>query len=210
MKRINHLITVALFAAGLSGPANAATTTDRYGSSGLLGTSYIGGTFDYIDFRDPAVRGGKGSRLFLNHAITENVDVSADYSYAYARIRPAVGKMQNHQFFTDGTFVFRRHGSQPYIRGGVGRTLAYIPGPNQREWHYRTEAGVEMPVGRHLSLTPFVRYTDGFRSRVGDKFEGGLATQAALSENVSMIARASRADNRDNSFSVGLALPFGR
>ncbi len=210
MKRINHLITGALILAGLSGPAHAASRIDRYGPSGLLGTSYLGASFDYIDIQSAAYRGGKGTSLSLNHPVTESVDISADYSYAYARIRPAVGKMQTHELFTHGTYIFKRQGAQPYIRGGVGRSLAYIPGPNQREWHYRTEAGVEMPVGRHLSMTPYVRYTDGFRRRVGDTFEGGLTSQVALSGNVSMIARASRADNRNNSFSVGLALPFGR
>jgi len=211
MNRIPIIISKAALLAGIISSVSTASAVGLSSDSAtLLGKSYFGATLDYVDTHKASLRGAKGPSLFINQPVAENIDVSAEYSYDYARIRPTSRKMKDHDFFTDGTYIFKRQGAQPYVRGGFGRSLVYVPGPNQHASLYRAEAGVELPLGRAASLTPYVRYTDGFRSRVNDTFEGGVLTHVPLSHNVSLIARVTRSNDKNNAFSVGMVFPFRR
>lgn len=202
-KKPIRILNTAALVAGLA-VALPATAT----AAGQLGERYLSATFNWVDIDEAGLRNGKGSILEFNQPVSERFDMTASYSYLYTRLRTTRAKLDGHELFLDGTYLFSQEGIKPYARAGIGWARAGGAGLRTSDWLYGAETGLEIPGGEKVSVTPHLRWVDGFRGRVDGTLEVGVRGEVALGEKTSLIGRVARDDDKDWTASVGMLFRF--
>lgn len=168
MKQTQTIALVLGLAAASTGFAQTTTTqgTTMTAPAGVLGQKFVDvnvGFLEVEDFGEDAYGAGVG----VNFPIAPSLDLTGGYEYGRAKFSGA--KATSHTLEAGATYYIPMNGVKPFVAGELAHSWARTRfggfQNNDQTFFWDAKAGVEIPVGVALTLTPSISY--------GDDFEGG-------------------------------------
>ncbi len=133
-----------------------ASTTDS--GTGLLGSRYLGAGYDYLAISNSS--GGPnradGLEVVYNQPITANLDLGADYSWLRARFAGVRETQQTAELNAVGYTSL--DWGKPFALASAGWAWSRAAGTNDDSFLYKVGVGVELPVVKAFSVSPYVDF----------------------------------------------------
>lgn len=204
-------LTLALAAlAVLAGPARAldnpaaqvpAVVADR--PTGTLGQSFVslGYGFANLDHTDTNLHAFTAD---YNRAVEDGLDTYAQVTLARSSSY-AGGRYQDRGFAFGGRFYQNFEGVKPFFDAGIGWTWAKGPaGWKHNSFVWQGTLGVECPVAKGVSVSPYVQYRDRTSFADGDRWNYGVKGNYWVNERTAVTAAIERADGEGWEYRVGV------
>lgn len=155
----NITLALGLVAAGVS---YAQTPADLNTNYGLLGHRYTEFNLGLQDVKHSQDHGYSVGALANNPLIPGVLDAGASYSYSWIR-GPFKGHANTIGAYTTAYAPFK--GVKPFAGAGLGyQWSSFAFGANDDYGLWGLTAGVEIPAGEGVTITPRINYADDFES----------------------------------------------
>lgn len=173
-------------------------------SGGLLGASYAGVSFDYLDLRDGPPSAGRGFTLTLNQAMNPGFDTKLSLDYAKAS---AFGINANQKNLFASLVSFEKiAGATGYVELGAGWTW-FKAGPfSDNSFAFVVGTGAEFQVAQALTVTPYLNFVrrTGFND---SEYDLGVKAAYRVTQHWDLTAKVQqnfvRKDSDVTVFSIG-------
>jgi opacity protein-like surface antigen len=186
-------------------------------AAGQLGERFIGIGYTQVDFDGDFLEDGKGGTLHINMPLTKTVDLSASYSFMSSETPTGLSAGSTYdvdakEAFFSASFYFVGSKAKPYLRPGIGWAKAEAQGSGIRvdedEAVYDVEAGVEVPVGDRVAITPFVGWSDAFDSDYEGTFRYGVMADIDVTKSLGVVLGVTGDDDDDITYGIGALIRF--
>lgn len=204
---LNSLLLTAAVALGLAAPARAQTTVAPEPapvtrSSGLLGQTYAGLSYAFVDLDDSGVDASR-STLSFNQAVRDGLDSTLDYEYARTD-RILGSRLTQHSLLIGARAFTNYNGIKPYAEAGIGWAWQKFAGASDNSFAWAASVGAEFELAPAFTVAPFVRYTDLAKGSNNDAWEFGAKANYWLNEKWSVLGALSRDDDSNMSYRLGV------
>jgi len=188
-------------------PATAADTAPSLVDSGLIGRSYAGASYGFLN-----LDGTRADAHALTFDYNRPVDAHLD-TFAQVRLYRSdrlPGGRDVAQELGFGARFHTRYGMlKPYWDLGLGWAWAKGPGGfRDNTFTWQTALGVEIPVVTGLSVAPYARYGDAIDFRDGDSWRYGVKGNYWVNPRTAILAGLERADQESWEYRVGVNYRF--
>lgn len=197
----SRALTAAAFVGGLASLSAQPVTTS---TSGLVGTTYAGVSYGFIDFDNSEID-VHALKLDLNNNFGPNFD--GFISYEHDRSEKFTDGRVTQNLVAIGTRAFVNWNSKfkPYAEGGVGWEWFRAPyGVRENSFLWLVGVGIEIGTGSRWTAAPFVRYYDLRDSNNSHNWNYGLRGSYWLNERVGIQLTGTRDDDHNMEYAVGL------
>lgn len=157
----NLLLAAALClgaAATASAQTSAAGQKTTASGTGLLGQTYVGLDYGYINLPDTCVN-AQGLKFEYNQSLNTGFDLNL--SYAGSRTEKFATRRNTEQVVDASAIAFIPEYSwgKPFIGVGAGWAWTKTNGAKDNAFQWNGQAGIEFQVTRAWTVTPYVKYT---------------------------------------------------
>ena len=203
---IKSLILVASLA-GLTAAARAADTASSSGSLGLLGQTYAGLSYSYINLDSSPVN-AESYGFVYNQPLNTGFDAVFNYDWTQSGV---VAGDRAHERALDATlraFSTTTAWGKPYIEAGVGYDWIKYAGAKDKSFNWIAGAGVEFQATSELTITPFVRWLRATGYTDHNAVNYGVKANYWVTKQVGVLASIDRSDDQDMTYKLGLNVRF--
>lgn len=191
------LIAAAAFGLAASAPAqNAAAAAilndpDQAPAAatvapGLLGSNYIGASYDYFALHGGGPNHAQGLNTDLNLAWLDHLDVNL--GYRWARTNESAGRLTSQAFDLGGTTFTSLAWGKPFLLGAVGWDWEHGATANDHSFFYKLGLGVELPVAAKVTVTPFANFVRATHFNENET-DFGVTAEYRITRNWGLSAR---------------------
>lgn len=208
---LKSLLLSAVAAAGLAASAfaggdepNTPAPVDL--NTGLLGQTYAGLTYSYINL-DAAPVNAASYGFAYNQPLKPGFD--AVFTYDWVQSGPFAGDRAHEQqlgatlrAFASGVW------GRPYVEAGVGYDWLKFAGIKDHSFLWIAGAGIEFQPVSKLTVTPFVRYARATGYDDADEVSYGVKANYWINRQWALTGALSRNDSQDMTCKVGVNVSF--
>jgi hypothetical protein len=202
---LKSLLLAAAF--GLAGAARAAdglsaATVPPSGTMGLLGQTYAGLTYSYIDLNNSSSH-RDDYRFDYNQTLNPGLDGVLSYDFAQAgsdRQQALVGALRS--FCTNYTW------GKPYVEAGAGYTWERFDGGKDNSLLWELAVGAEFQVAPAVTITPFVKYTGTPDLARRNEWDYGVKANYWVDSQWAVTVGLARTNHQDMAYTVGTNFRF--
>ena len=207
----NIIIKSLSFAAALL--AAAATTRGQNsvpasGSMGLLGQTYAGLTYSYLDLHNSPTNADEYTFEY-NQTLHSGLDGILTYDWSQSglvagdRVKAQGLGAALRAYSTSYSFA------KPYAEAGVGYTWTKFAGVHDNSFVWEAAVGAEFQVAAKTTVTPFLRYSDAPNLAVSSgTWDYGVKANYWVNSQWSVTGGISIDDDRNTAFTVGTNFRF--
>ncbi|MDB6167013.1 MAG: hypothetical protein JWQ83_2153 [Lacunisphaera sp.] len=204
-KNILKAFLLSLAAFGLTAAARAddPAPVPISGSMGLLGQSYAGLTYSYIN-----LDGASSHSDDYHFDYNEPLNAGFDGTFSYDWTQTGSFAKQQSVLVALRAFSTSHLWGKPYVEAGGGYTWARVAGGKDNSFLWEAAAGVEFQVAPAVVVTPFVQYRDAPDLAGNATWNFGVKANYWVNSQWSVTGGISRNDNEDTAFTVGTNFRF--
>jgi len=203
----NHHHRIILTATAVLGLALTALAGDETMAAprgtGLLGETYAGLTYRYIDL-DGTSSHADDYHFDYNAPIQTGLDTLLGYDWTDATAST------RQQSFLAGLRAYSPDFSwgKPFVDASAGYTWERTAGARNNSFLWQVSAGAEFQVARTVSVTPFVKYSDAPSLASNGKWDYGAKANYWVDRQWSVTVGLDRDDDSNTGFMVGTNFRF--
>ncbi len=187
-------------------PAAAPAAARSSGTPGLLGQTYAGLTYSYVDLRAAPVNADSYGFEY-NQPLNPGFDAVFNYDWSQSGV--VAGDRAHEQQLAATLRAFTAQGwGRPYVEAGVGYDWLKFAGTKDSSFLWIAGAGVEFDVLPALTLAPFVRYEQANGYADNHDLNYGVKANYWLSRQVALTGAVSRNDSQDMTYRFGVNIRF--
>jgi hypothetical protein len=213
MKQTNIIksLLVAASLLGLAAAARAQTTAaapvPASGSLGLLGQTYAGLSYSYINLENSSTN-AEGYGFQYNQALHAGLDGVLTYDWAQSGL--VAGDRAKQQTLGAALRAFSTSYSwgKPYAEAGVGYTWTKFAGTHDNSFAWEAAVGTEFQVAARTTVTPYVQYSDAPDISGSGTWNAGVKANYWVNTQWAVTGGISRDNNHANTFTVGTNFRF--
>jgi opacity protein-like surface antigen len=176
-------------------------------SLGLLGQTYAGLTYSYINLDNAPVNAASYGFEY-NQPLNPGFD--AVFNYDWSQSGPFAGDRAHGQSLDAALRAFSSSYSwgKPYVEAGVGYEWMKYAGAKDNSFAWLAGAGVEFQATTALTITPYLRYvkTNGFEDH--NTVNYGVKANYWITRQWAVTGAISRDDDQDMTYKVGVNVRF--
>jgi len=195
-----------LFAAALTSVAAARadepTPVPASGTMGLLGQTYAGLTYSYLNLDSSPVNADSYSAEF-NNPLNASLDGILGYNFTQTGV--VAGTRLNEQSLRAAVRAFSSSYSwgKPYVEGGVGYAWTKFAGTHDNSIVWDAAVGAEFQVAPAVTVTPYVQFRDEPDLAGGSTWNFGVKGNYWVNSQWSITGGVNRDDDQNMGFTVG-------
>ncbi len=187
-------------------PAPAPAVAPVSGTAGLLGQTYAGLTYSYINL-DASPVNAASYGFEYNQPFRPGFD--AVFNYDWAQSGPFAGDRAHEQKLTAALRAFSvQSWGRPYLEAGAGYDWLKFAGVKDHSFVWIAGAGIEFNPLTALTVTPFVRYERATGYDDADEFSYGVKANYWLNRRWALTGSLSRNDDQDMIYQLGINVRF--
>ena len=179
------------------------------GKLGLLGQTYAGLDYSYIDFHNSPTNADAFGFQF-NQALNSGLDGLLSYNWSQTGL--VLGERARQQELGAGLRAFSTGYSwgKPYVEAGAGWTWFKYAGAHDNSFTWHGAVGVEFQVASKVTVTPYVKYEDAPGLDVDDKDTWNFGVKANYWVNTQwgVTGGINYDDEHDTTYTVGTNFRF--
>ncbi len=204
----NNILKTLIFAAAVSLGLAASVRADDTpvpvsGNMGLLGQTYAGLTYSYINL-DASSSHTDNYHFDYNQPLNAGFDGALTYDWtqtgSFAKQQSILAVLR--------AFSTSFKWGKPYVEAGGGFTWAKVAGVKDNSFLWEVTAGAEFQVAPAVTVTPFVQYLDAPDLASRSTWNFGVKANYWIDSQWSVTGGISRNDNQDTAFTVGTNFRF--
>lgn len=204
----SFLITAAL-SLGVAANAQTADAAPSLTSDGqgLLGQTYAGLTYSYLDLRGVSYH---ADNYGFNYNQALHAGLDGFLSYNYAQTGRIAGSRVNGQDVGAGLRAFSNSFAwgKPFVEASAGYTWTKYAGIKDNSFYWSAAVGAEFQVAPALSVVPFVSYADAPDLSSDGTWEYGVRANYWVNSEWSVVAGVARDDSKNMAFTLGTNFRF--
>ena len=206
----NIIIKSLLAAAATLGFAAAASAQDPVpasGNMGLLGQTYAGLNYSYINLDDAPVN-GQNFGFEYNQALNAGLDGVLTYDWTQSNL--FAGDRARQQTLGGALRAFSTSYSwgKPYVEGGVGYTWTKYAGTSENSIVWEAAVGSEFQLAPKVTLTPYIQYTDAPDLDNSGTWNFGVKANYWVNSQWGVHGGIATTDDHDAIYTVGTHFRF--
>ena len=206
----NIIIKSLLAAAATLGFAAAASAQDPVpasGNMGLLGQTYAGLNYSYINFDDAPVN-GQNFGFEYNQALNAGLDGVLTYDWTQSNL--FAGDRAKQQTLGGALRAFSTSYSwgKPYAEAGIGYTWTKYAGTHDNSFVWEAAVGSEFQLAPKVTLTPYIQYTDAPDLSSSGTWNFGVKANYWVNSQWGVHGGITTTDDHDTAFTVGTHFRF--
>jgi len=206
---IKSLLIAGATFLGFAATSRAQDAVPPAGSLGLLGQTYAGLDYSYIDFDNSSTNADSFGFRF-NQAYRPGLDALLSYNWSQTGV--VLGDRAHQQDIGAGLRAYSTSYSwgKPYIEAGAGWTWFKYAGVRDNSFTWDAAAGVEFQVAPKVSVTPYVKYEDAPSLDVADKdtWNFGVKANYWVNNQWGVTGGVSYNDDHDTTYTIGTNFRF--
>jgi len=179
------------------------------GKLGLLGQTYAGLDYSYIDFHNSPTNADAFGFQF-NQALNSGLDGLLSYNWSQTGL--VLGERARQQELGAGLRAFSTGYSwgKPYVEAGAGWTWFKYAGTHDNSFTWHGAVGVEFQVASKVTVTPYVKYEDAPGLDIDDKDTWNFGVKANYWVNTQwgVTGGINYDDEHDTTYTVGTNFRF--
>ncbi len=202
------IIKSLLFAAMTLGLAAAARADDPRpvpvsGTMGLLGQTYAGLTYSYVDLNNTSAHADD-----YHFDINQTLNTGLDGVFSYDLTRN--GSTTRQQAITAALRAFSTAYSwgKPYVEAGGGYAWEKVAGTRDNSFIWDAAVGAEFQLAPAFTLTPFVKYQGTPSLTQREKWDFGVKANYWVTSQWAVTAGLDRDNHQNTGFTVGTNFRF--
>jgi hypothetical protein len=200
-------LLVAASLLGFAVAAKAQNPVPTSGTMGLLGQTYAGLNYSYVNLNDaPANADSFGFEY--NQSLSAGLDGVLSYDWTQTGL--VAGERARQQTLGAALRAFSTSYSwgKPYVEAGVGSTWTKYAGNHDSSFVWEVAVGSEFQVAAKATVTPYVQYLDAPDITSSGTWNYGVKANYWVNTQWSVTAGVSINDNKDTSYTVGTNFRF--
>lgn len=213
MKLKNNITSILLAAAALGLTASIARAADTAPAApatesiGLLGQTYAGLTYSYINLNSSPVN-AESFGFEYNQPLNTGFD--AVFHYDRAQTGVVLGDRAHEQNLDLAlrAFSLSQSWGKPYVEAGVGYDWTKYAGVKDHSYNWIAGAGVEFQALPSLTITPFVRWVRATGYDDHNQVNYGVKANYWVTKQWALTAGIDRNDDKDMTYKVGVNVRF--
>jgi len=202
-------LTLGLAGAAMADDSRPAAAAPAPGSTGLLGETYAGLTYSYVNLHTSPVNADNVSFEY-NEPLTAGFDSVFTYDWTQAGL--SLGDRANQQTLSAALRAFGTGHAwgKPFIEAGLGYTWTRVAHVHDNSVYLEGTIGTELQVAPAITVTPFVRYADApdLAGNGNGTWSYGVKANWWVERQWSITAGISHDDNQDTRYTIGTNFRF--
>jgi len=209
------ILRTVLLSAALLGLGAAARADDPAlakpvpvsGTMGLLGQTYAGLTYTYLNLSDSPVN-ADGLSFQLNQSLSAGLDSVLSYDWNQSGL--VAGSRLNQQTLGGALRAFStaQPWGKPYVEAGLGYSWTKFAGAPDNSLVWELGTGVEFQAAPAVTVTPYIKYQDARDLAGGSTWNFGVKGNYWVNSQWAITVGLSYADSHDTGFTVGTNFRF--
>jgi hypothetical protein len=177
------LVTFAAAQAANVAPANPAASTAK----GLLGQTYSGVTFDYLQLKDGPPSAARGFTVTYNQVMNDGFDGTINYQLTRAQANGDHYTRNRLDFDLTGFSTSTAFG-KPFVVAGAGWEWNRGFGVSENSFTYLVGTGIEFQAAPPVAVTPYINFVraTGFNK---NETEYGVKASYRITSQWSAVAK---------------------
>lgn len=208
----NIIIKSLLIAASFVGlvattRAQETVSTPPAGTLGLLGQTYAGLTYSYINL-DNTSTNAESFGFEYNQALNSGLDGILTYDWAQTGV--VAGDRLRNQTLGAALRAFSTSYSwgKPYVEAGVGYVWSKYAGSRESSFVWEVAVGSEFQLAPQFTVTPYVQYVDAPDLAGSGAWNFGAKGNYWVNSQWAVTAGVSLDDDENTEFTVGTNFRF--
>jgi hypothetical protein len=187
--------------------AGEPTPVPASGTMGLLGQTYAGLTYSYVNL-DSSPANADNYEFQINQALNAGLD--GVLSYNFMQTDPVAGSRLNQQTISGALRAFStsQPWGKPYIEGGVGYTRVKFAGARDNSATWEAAVGAELQIAPAVTVTPYIKYQDAPDLAGGSTWNFGAKANYWVNSQWSVTGGINRDDNQNTGYMIGTNFRF--
>ena len=195
--------TIGLTAAARADDPRPAPPVSASGAMGLLGQTYAGLTYSYVDLNRTSSH-ADDYRFDLNQALNAGLDGVLSYDWMQD------GAAARQDSVTAGLRAFGTSyvWGKPYVEAGAGYAWEKVTGVRRNSVIWLAAVGAEFQVAPAVTVTPFVKYQGTPSLAQHDKWDFGVKANYWVTSQWAVTVSLDRDDHQNTGFTAGTNFRF--
>lgn len=192
---------------GLAATVHAQNTTPATGAMGLLGQTYAGLNYSYIDY-DKSPTNADSFGFEYNQPLNTGLDGILTYDWTQTGL--VLGDRARQQTLGGALRAFSTSYTwgKPYVEAGAGYTWVRYAGNHDSSFAWEVAVGSEFQVAAKVTVTPYVQYTDAPDLAGSGTWNFGAKANYWVNTQWAVTGGIGYTDDHDAAFTVGTNFRF--
>ena len=207
---LKSLILSAVAALGLAPSAfaggdepNTPASVPASGTPGLLGQTYAGLTYSYVDLNRSSSH-ADDYHFDYNESLKSGLDGVLSYDWTQSNSQTKQQSLRAGLRAFSAAYVW----GKPYVEAGAGYTWEKVAGVKDNSFLWQAGLGVEFQAAPAVTVTPFIRYSDAPSLSQRDKWDFGVKANYWVDRQWAVTAGLVRDDHQNMTYTVGTNFRF--
>ena len=177
------------------------------GAMGLLGQTYAGVSYSYVNLDKSPVNADDYAFEF-NQALNPGLDALFHYDFTQAGLH--LGDRANDQSLGGALRLFNaaQAWGKPYVEAGVGYEWTRTMGVRDDSFTWEGAAGIEFQAAPALTVTPYIKYEEAHDLAVGGLWKYGVRGNYWVDNQWAVTVGLEGNGNQDMKYTVGTSFRF--
>jgi opacity protein-like surface antigen len=204
---IKSLLIAGATLLGFAATSRAQDPVPATGKMGLLGQTYAGLDYSYVDF-DNSPTNADSFGFQYNQALSAGLDGLLTYDWTQTGL--VLGDRARQQTIGGALRAFSTSYSwgKPYVEAGGGWTWVKYAGIHDNSFTWEVAVGSEFQVAPKVTVTPYVRYEDAPDLSDSDTWNFGVKANYWVNTQWAVTAGINYDDSHDTAYTVGTNFRF--
>lgn len=206
---IKSLLIAGATLLGLAATSRAQDAVPAAGKLGLLGQTYAGVDYSFIDLHNSPTN---ADALGFQFNQPLNAGLDSLLTYNWSQTGRVLGERAHQQEIGAGlrAFSIGYAWGKPYFEAGAGWTWYKYAGTHDNSFVWHGAIGVEFQVAPKLTVTPYVKYEDAPGLDVGDKdtWNFGVKANYWVNSQWAVTGGINYDDDHDTTYTIGANYRF--
>ncbi|WP_438480558.1 hypothetical protein [Oleiharenicola lentus] len=200
-------LSLTMVASAQSQRAAEAAPSITSDGQGLIGQTYAGVTYSYINIEDSSVHADSYGFQY-NQGLSSGLD--GRLTYDYTQSGKISGTRIKEQTFGAALRAFSNAYSwgKPYIEGGAGYIWQKYANVKDDSFYWQVSGGVELQLAPAFTLTPFVQYADAPDLGSEGVWNFGAKANYWVNSEWAVTAGIVRDDDKNTTYTLGTNFRF--
>jgi len=192
---------------GLAATVNAQTPPPVTGSMGLLGQTYAGLDYSYVDF-DNSPTNADAFGFQYNQPLNARLDGRLTYDWAQSGL--VLGDRARQQTLGAAlrSFIVPNSWAKPYVEAGAGYTWTRYAGNHDNSFVWEVAVGSEFQVASKATVTPYIKYEDAPDISGSGTWNFGVKANYWVNSQWAVTGGVNYDDDHDAAFTIGTNFRF--